>query len=824
MGSVDLDGRSDIYSLGCVLYEMLFGAPPGKWSSRQSVSAGHLQDTPPEHRERLETLPRSLERVLVRTLAERPDDRFQNAKSLSEALASHTLDRRSLVERVGIAGTVGLYFLAAVIALGVTRFLVLQLGLPDWAQHGVAVLLLVGLLPVSCSAIAEVRTGRTVLRRWFNWRRTAKGAAVAFTAWGGIVALYMAMRTFGVGPMGTLLGTGVFQEREHIILSDFENHTSDTLLAAALTEVFRIDLAQSPTVTLVEPDQVSRALVRMERSPANELNIDLAREVALREGARAVIAGEINTAGSGFILSARIVSAESGETLAAHREAARDSSEVIRAIDRLSRGLRSRIGESLRSVRASDPLEQVTTASLDALRRYSQAMRAGAIGDQVRSADLLREAIALDSTFAMAYRRLALSRVISRAEQQAALARAYELRDRLSERERLYVLGTYYSMMEQRDQAVATYRRLIETYPDDITALTNLAYEYLDQRDFASAEPLYRRVVQLDSLSGLYGNLIIAQVALDHTDEARQTIERFHEMVPGHGHSEIFPILMAVNDGYYDSAEVQLLAFKERHRDNLLWSSTADDQLAQLALLQGRLEDAQDHFGEALAGAEQLGIPHTGLQGIRRLARIETWFRDNDRRALAVLDSGLAAYPIEDIPIPDRPYVDLAELYAVAGRPDRSRALMDDFDAVADPRTMRANDMGHQQMAGWIALAEDRPDDAVEAFRAADQGMCPICLLPMIGVAYDLANQADSTVAIYERYLETPWVARIETDMLVLPSIYERLGQLYAARGDAEAARDNYTRFIQLWENADPELRPRVAAARTALESLAPDR
>ena len=179
---------------------------------------------------------------------------------------------------------------------------------------------------------------------------------------------------------------------------------------------------------------------------------------------------------------------------------------------------------------------------------------------------------------------------------------------------------------------------------------------------------------------------------------------------------------------------------------------------------------------------------------------------------------------IEEIPIPDRPYADLAKLYAVAGEPDRARSLMHAFDASADQRTTRSNELRHQEMSGWIALTEERASDAVEAFRAADRGMCPTCILPMLGMAYDLSGERDSTVMIYERYLETPWFARIETDMLVLADIYERLGQIYTVTGDAESARDYYTRFIALWENADPELQPRVEAARRAVESLTPDR
>ena len=122
---------------------------------------------------------------------------------------------------------------------------------------------------------------------------------------------------------------------------------------------------------------------------------------------------------------------------------------------------------------------------------------------------------------------------------------------------------------------------------------------------------------------------------------------------------------------------------------------------------------------------------------------------------------------------------------------------------------------------GIVALAENRPEDAVIRFREADQGSCPICILPFLAMAYDRAGETDSVLAIYERYVETPWLLRILIDGFFLPRIYSRLGEIYEERGDTENALEYYSRFIDLWEGADAELQPRVNEARVRMDNLA---
>ena len=163
---------------------------------------------------------------------------------------------------------------------------------------------------------------------------------------------------------------------DRILVADFRNDTHDSLLPDAVTEALRVDLTQSRVVQLLGNAQVQEALRRMER-PAAVITDSLAREVALRDGAKAFISGDVGELGTAFTISAQLVSAGNGVVLAAFRETARDSTEVIDAVDRLSKRVRGRLGEALEPVRSSPPLEQVTTRSLAALRDYSEAIRAG---------------------------------------------------------------------------------------------------------------------------------------------------------------------------------------------------------------------------------------------------------------------------------------------------------------------------------------------------------------------------------------------------------------------------------------------------------------
>src|SRR5690606_6287212 len=349
--------------------------------------------------------------------------------------------------------------------------------------------------------------------RWLTWRHALAVGVLGFAVLALAAAGFTAMHRLGIGPVGSLVAKGVLDALDRILIADFDSQTGDDALAAAVTEAFRVDFEQSTVITPVAPAFVRDALQRMGRLDAARFDLPLAREVARREGIKAVVAGEVNATGASFVISVRLLAAADGAVLASSRATARDSTRIIEAVDALSKDLRGRIGESLRSIRANEPLAQVTTPSLAALEKYSQAVRAAEIErDDERAIALLEEALALDTAFAMAYRKLGvvLSNRDGRTERVVeALTRAYQHRDRLTDRERYLTLGTYYNTVEvDDDRAITAYRTLLDLHPDDPAALNNLGNLYSSRRDHARAEELYRRAIELDSMTALrYTNL-----------------------------------------------------------------------------------------------------------------------------------------------------------------------------------------------------------------------------------------------------------------------------------------------------------------------------
>ena len=473
-----VDHRADLYAVGAMAYEMLTGQPPFTGMSSQQVLAAHITTAPVPIMSKRPSVSPALNQLVMRCLEKKPADRVQHATEMLAQLqaiatpsggmaptgatpamtsGAEAALRRSQPARVAVVfGLVSIGILAAVL------FLRTLLGLPDWVVVAAALLLLVG-LPIILGAARMERaqlhamsTGTqlpppTGIGRLFTWRRAMLGGVAAFVALAVVVVGYTAMRAAGIGSIGTLQAKGLIKSRQPILLAEFDNRAADSTLGPTLTEAMRVDLSQSSTVKLVDAEVVSDALKRMQRPANASMTAALAREVAQREGVPAVVAGEIDAVGKSYLLSARILSAANGEVLTAVRESAANDAELIPALDRLSRALRERIGESLVSIRADEPLARVTTGSLEALNKYTQAMRLADVGENDRSIQLLQEATALDTGFAMAWRKLAalLSNTSGSPGKAAdATTRAYQHRDRLPEFERQATIGYYYDNVD----------------------------------------------------------------------------------------------------------------------------------------------------------------------------------------------------------------------------------------------------------------------------------------------------------------------------------------------------------------------------------------
>jgi len=744
----------------------------------------------------------------------------------------------------------GIYAAGSWLVMQVVDVLKENMGLPDWVFPFALVLLLIGLPIILTTAVVQKRiaTGSTgapagssasafaaatepagpepsaEVRRLFTWKNALVGGAAAFVLLAVVTGGFMVMRSRGIGPVGSLVAKGMLEERAKVVVAEFAS--PDASLGAAASEALRIDLAQSPVVDVVEPTTLTDALRRMERDPAAPLTFDVAREVAVREGYPAVIGGEIRTVGNGYSLSARIVDAASGQTLASHRETASDADAIIPAIDRLSSKMRERIGESYTDLRADEPLDQVTTASLDALEKYSQAI---AIfdrgGDTELMNDLLEEAVAIDPGFAMAWRKLGLTRDRPSGRIEAmeyALARS----DRLTERERLLTEAAYAEWVKRDFQAAITaYERLIEMDPTDTWALNNLGVVYdQDLGQYDRAYEYYRRAVELDSSAVVHTrNLARTAINLGRFDEAESLLETATVRFPEDDDIPGLWIDLAANRRDYEG----VIEATERLRPLATDPRVEMRRLAVLsdvAMLRGRLAEAERLAEESARAHERGGLPNPRRSMLSGLVWSDVNVRRNPAAARRRLEDLLAAEPLEaDDPV-NRNYIGTAMQFARLGDRARAQALLAEFEAEV-PAEYRANvENPYLTIEGMLLIHDGKYEEAVETLKKREPRGCVLCRYLPTAVAFDSLGARDSAIAYYEGYVEADWDNRLGWDDDTLAPTLERLGQLYDEAGDAEKAALYYAQFVELWDGAAPELQPRVAAARARLEAILEER
>ena len=657
----------------------------------------------------------------------------------------------------------------------------------------------------------------------------------------GALAVSLVMQRFspGLTRQGAAPGTAVVPSgRDRIIVAEFESKGPQTDVAAAVvTEALRTDLRQSAAVQVMASSEVREALDRM-AAPKARLTQDVAREVAIRQSAKAVVSGSVARVGDGYIVSARLTGAQSGAEMLALREIAAGSTDLIGAIERLSRRLRLEIGEPLKVVRASAPLAAVTTSSLAALEKFSQADRAAFVdGDNERAIMLLEEAIAVDTAFAAAHSVLysvlhmrgVLGGDAAMMRRIEALAAAYRHRDRLTERERYIIEATYQSQIRgEPHRAVAVLRSAAEARPDDAMMAGLLGYYLAEVREFARAESLFVRATELDrsgpSMAAL-NNIALMQTYLAKFDEADATWRRLAARFPNqHVIYANGVSVTTIARGDYDRAEKWLRDQRAALPRDLTLQQMSTRRLAALATLRGQLVDAERYWNEVLEAAAPASAAMR-LEAALALARQDLLLRGSPGRAVRRLDEALARSPLDAMPLMDRPYLALAVVYAQAGRLERAKSLIVAFrrDVPPELRYARTASDGvrlEDLATGVIALEDGKFTVAVGDLRRADQGNVESAVLPMLGLAFERSGRADSAIAVYERYLRPEMRAGIGVDVDWLAIAHRRLARLYERRGDVARAALHYSHFVRLWERADAELQTQVRDVRLRLREL----
>jgi eukaryotic-like serine/threonine-protein kinase len=867
-GDPGTDHRADIYAFGCVAYELLAGQPPFPNRPPHKLLVAHMSETPRPVAELRLDCPPELASLVTHCLAKDPSSRPASATELLRRLdvvaspsAPHAampgilIGGRSMLRRALAA-----YAAAFVGVAIVARAAIVAIGLPDWVFPGALVVMALGLPVILFTAYTQYVSHRMATATptytpggtpshavahstmaalaikaspHVSWKRTARGGVVAVSVFALLVAGYMILRVLGIGPAGSLLAAGKLTASDRVLVAAFDAPGADSSLGSTIAEAVRTNLSQSRAVRVVQTSAVVAALEQMKRPDTARVDFSTAREIAQRIGAKAVVGGSVVPAGGGYIITARLVAAETGDELASYRESAKDAGDLIPSIDRLTKALRGKIGESLSAVRAAPRFDQVSTASLGALRSYAAGLRANDIqGDPQTAVRLFHEAIRQDSAFAMAHVQLAYSLMTlggpgTQEEANQAMTAAFRLRERLPDRERYNVEGAYYmTAAPDRAKAIPALRRAVELDSSNYDAANSLGVTLSDARDYAGAERAYRVALAGEPTNGT----ILTNIAGMYSDMGRYAAVDSVLAVLASAGVPYPTALLRFNSLWkqrdYDAAE----GFARAQADTAQPNAALGGQMALLgiAVLRGRLREAERRFAQVNEGRARLRGDTVSPYDVAYFhATLDGQLRGDAPRGLVALDAALRATPVATVPLERDRSLWLALGYSRLGNPAKARELLNQFEA-------RQGAPGRQRWAtfltrlrGTIALAEGKSDSAVAYFRRGDVDAdgfpthdCTACTPLFIGLAFDRGGQADSARTYLTQYAEMAGTDRPVIDRYYLAPALFRLGELYENAGDAKRATEYYGRFVDLWSKADPDLQPRVAAARRRIDHL----
>ena len=663
--------------------------------------------------------------------------------------------------------------------------------------------------PGTLVATAARRPGRT-------WR-TVGFVAVA------VALAVVALRVLGMLPARSLMAEGRFGDRDQVVLANVEV-PGDSSLGGALTEALRIDMGQSRILSVMLVSQVRSTLELMRQSPDRALDATAAREVAVRSGAKAALVGRVERVGGQYAVTLRLVNPETGDDLAAFRETAADSTQLLTALDGVSKQMRRRIGESLSMVRESPALERVSTSSLAALQAYSEGTRLAEVSLFEEAVPHLQRAVSLDTAFAMGWRKLGIvqGNLGRRTPSVAALTRAYDMRDRLPELEKRVTVATYFgSVVRDPARAIPAYQAVLELDSTNVPALNNLALVLQQIGRPAEATRYAERLIQAERGSprvGAYGLWAFSLSQLGLVDSAFAVMDSAKALFPDNMQLRLDAGLYRYFTKGIAHAESVATAIADDPAARRSVRLDALDNLINLLQIQGKGDQARPRSASILklseeagfeGGAVMLAFSRIAGPALMRGAPMSVAALDSLRRVLATL------------PPPDRAYPQLAWGYAFAGEPGKAREVLRELD-VQDETVNREPEYVASVM-GFVALAEGRTADAIAIAHQLDSDSLKTCIPCSYGDRFRIylaTGVEDSAVAVGERYLAYRGLDRIREDFSSLAFIRRNLGILYQARGNRSRAAKLYQELLDQWRKADPEFAPLVTETRARLREV----